>query len=215
MAVTFPLFELLPEDERQRKISKLKMEKYRSGSAIFERGGDCTDTFFVFEGRIRIDTSNADGDTAFFYHRHPGQMIGWWASVTGMPHPNTATAVGDVVLGRLAAAEFMELVLGRRELSAWMLKFATSTLRAESNRIRYLTIMDAARRVAAGLLEYRTESGNTVVEVPERDELASRLGMTRETLARNLSDLQKRGLIKVSGQKIQILQLNKLIEFTE
>jgi CRP/FNR family transcriptional regulator len=182
---------------------------------VFERGGDCTDTFFVFEGRIRIDTSNADGDTAFFYYRHPGQMIGWWASVTGMRHPNTATAVGDVVLGRLAAQEFMELVLSRRELSAWMLKFATTTLRAESNRIRYLTIMDAPRRVAAGLLEYVTESKNSVVEVPERDELASRIGMTRETLARNLSDLQKRGLIKVQGQRITILQLDKLIEFTD
>lgn len=210
--VTFPLFELLPEDERRRELAKLKMEKYHAGKVIYERGGECMDAFFIFDGRVRVDSSTAEGDTVFFHYRRPGTMIGWWASVTGRVQPVTATAADDVLLGRLGAAEFMELVLSRRELSAWMLRFATTSLLTEANRIRYLTIMNAPRRVAAGLVEYVTDSGSLIIEVPERVELASRLGMTRESLSRYLSDLQKRGIIAIEGQKIHILDLKQLTE---
>jgi CRP-like cAMP-binding protein len=139
-------------------------------------------------------------------------MIGWWASVSGRAQPVTATAADDVVLGRLLQKEFMDLVLGRRELSEWMLRFATTSLLNEANRIRYMTILSAPKRVAAGLVEYANDSETTVIEVPERVELASRLGMTRETLSRELSKLQKQGVIAFEGEKIRILDMKQLTE---
>ena len=57
-------------------------------------------------------------------------------------------------------------------------------------------------------------AAHDIVEAPERIDLASRLGMTRETLSRILSELQKEGLIKVDGKKIRILDMNHLIEST-
>lgn len=214
MSVTFPLFELLPEDERQRQIARLKMEKYHTGKVIYERGGDCMDAFFIFEGRVRVDSSTAEGESVFFWYRRPGSMLGWWAAVGEKPQPVTATAADEVLLGRLKQSEFMDLVLSRRETSAWMLKFATQQLLAEANRIRCLMIMGARRRVAAELVGYASDSGSNVVEAPERIDLASRLGMTRETLSRILSELQKDGLIKIEGKKIRILDMNHLIEST-
>jgi CRP/FNR family transcriptional regulator, cyclic AMP receptor protein len=214
MAVTFPLYELLPEDERQRQICRLKMEKYHAGQIIHDRGGDCFDAFFIFEGRVRIDSSTAEGESVFFWYRRPGAMLGWWAAVGEKPQPVTATAADEVLLGRLKQAEFMDLVLSRRETSAWMLKFATQQLLGEVDRIRCLMIMGARRRVAAELVGYASDSGSDVVEAPERIDLASRLGMTRETLSRILSELQKEGLIKVDGKKIRILDMHHLIEST-
>ena len=210
--VTFPLFELLPEHERQRELSKLKIQKYCAGRVIYERGGDCTDAFFIFEGRVKIDTSRAGGETAFYHYRKPGGMIGYYAAITGKLQTVTATAAEDTVLGRLNATEFMELVLSSRELSAYMLRFVTGILRSETNRIRHLILLDAPSRVAAELLEYVAESGSHLVEIPERDALASRLGMTRETLARHLSELQRRRLIAIKKQKIHIRDLKQLSE---
>jgi CRP/FNR family transcriptional regulator len=210
--VTFPLFELLPEADRKLEMSKLKIERYPSGRVIYERGGDCLDAFFILEGRVRVDSCTAEGDTVFFHYRRPGTMIGWWASVSGRAQPVTATAADDVVLGRLLQKEFMDLVLGRRELSEWMLRFATTSLLNEANRIRYMTILSAPKRVAAGLVEYANDSETTVIEVPERVELASRLGMTRETLSRELSKLQKQGVIAFEGEKIRILDMKQLTE---
>jgi len=212
MAVTFPLFELLPEDERQREISKLKMEKYRAGQIIYERGGDCFDAFFIFEGRVRFDSSTSSGDVVFSHYRRPGALIGWWAAVSGKCQPVTGTAAEDVLVGRCRQADFMALILSHRDLSEWMLRYATTQLVAEVDRIRYMTVLTADKRVAAGLVEYSNDSGSQTIQVPERVELASRLGMTRETLSRILSGFQKRGVIAIDGEVIRILDMKQLIE---
>ena len=45
--------------------------------------------------------------------------------------------------------------------------------------------------------------------------MASRLGMTRETLTRHLSDLQKRRIIAIEIRKVKILDLNQLADLVD
>ena len=215
VAVKFPLFELLPEIERPEAVAKLKMLKFGAGEVVYERGSDCTDVFFIFEGLIKIDSCGARGEMTFFHYRKPGGMVGYYAAITGKVQTVTATAVESSVAGRMASADFMALILSRRETSEFMLKMVTGLLRSETNRIRHLIMLEAHCRVAAELLECVEETGSTVVEVPERVELAARLGMTRETLARHLSALQKAGLIEIRKQRIHILDAAQLAGLLE
>jgi CRP-like cAMP-binding protein len=215
VAVKFPLFELLPESERPEAVAKLKTLKFGAGEVIYERGGDCTDAFFIFEGLIKIDSCGSRGEMAFFHHRKPGSMIGYYAAITGKIQSVTATAVQSSVVGRMPSADFMALILSRPETSEYMLKMVTGLLRSETNRIRHLIMLEAHCRVAAELLELVEETGSTVVEVPERVELAARLGMTRETLARHLSALQKQGLIDIRKQRVYILDAVQLAGLLE
>jgi len=69
-----------------------------------------------------------------------------------------------------------------------------------------------ARRPAAALLDYAAEAGSAVIPIPARAELASRLGMTRETLARHLSDLTKQGLIALDKNAIRVLDAERLTD---
>src|SRR5262245_8948318 len=128
-AVKFPLFDLLPDAERQQQHQKLKMVRYGAGEVIYERGGECMDVFFIFEGLVKVDISAMCGNTAFFHYRRPGDCIGWYAAFTGKPQPVTAWCAEPSYAGRMGAADFVEMVLSRRELSAYMLKRVTLLLR--------------------------------------------------------------------------------------
>jgi CRP/FNR family transcriptional regulator len=141
-------------------------------------------------------------------------MVGFYSVITGQVQALRALAVEDTRAGRMSGGDFMEMVLSRRALSEYMLRRVTSTLWSEINRIRNLILLEASCRVAADLLERAAEAGH-VFEIPERIELSSRLGMTRETLARHLSDFQKRGLISMDKRKVHILDKQQLTEMVE
>jgi CRP-like cAMP-binding protein len=67
--VKFPLLELLAQDERLAVLGSLKMQKFDAGQVAYERGGPCMDVFFIFEGKIRVDMQDQDGQVAFFDYR--------------------------------------------------------------------------------------------------------------------------------------------------
>ena len=208
--VKFELFELLPESERVVELQKLKVKNYHTGQVLYEQG-DVSDLYFIFSGKVRIGIDGADGETAFFRYRVPGDFIGFYSALTGDGQPVTALAVEDTRIGLMPGQDFEELVLSHRPLCKFMLRRISKMLVAENLRIGDLILLEASRRLPAELLRRAAESGN-VFEIPGRQELASRLGMTRETLSRHLSDLQKRGIIAIEIRKVKILDAKQLAD---
>ena len=173
-----------------------------------------SDVYFLFSGNVRISIDEADGETAFFFYRIPGEMVGFFSVLTGEAQPLKAVAAEDVRAGRMRGADFREMVLSHRALCEYMLRRVTLQLCAETNHIRRLVLMKAPRRVASELLDRMARHGN-VFEIPGRIEMASRLGMRSETLVRQLTDLQKRGLIALDGRKVKILDAKQLSDLVE
>lgn len=209
---TFPLLELLPKNEKARVLKNLVMEEYAAGSTVYERGEDCTDAFFVFEGRVKVCTIGPSGEMAYFWDKLPGDFFGYYSAITGKPQTVQTVAVEKTVLGRMSGPDFMDMVAGDSNLSRYMLKYITEILRRETGRVGDLLTLDASLRVAAALLEAVDERGATSVNIPSRAELASRLGMTRETLARHLSDLARQEIINIKKDQIEIVAADKLAE---
>jgi CRP/FNR family cyclic AMP-dependent transcriptional regulator len=210
--VKFPLLELLPKNEKARVLKKLVMQEYAAGETVYQRGENCTDAFFVFEGKVKVCTFGATGEMAYFWDKLPGHFFGYYSAITEKPQTVQTTAVEKTILGRMSGHDFMDIVVADKNLSRFMLKYITEILRSETGRVTDLLIMSAPHRVAATILESATESGRDSVNIPARAELASRLGMTRETLARHLSYLAKKGVIEIKKDQIKILDLPKLSE---
>jgi CRP/FNR family cyclic AMP-dependent transcriptional regulator len=210
--VAFPLLELLPASEKSAVLQNIRTQEYAMGEVVYERAGPCTDVFFIHEGKIRIDAQDPDGEMVYFDSHGRGGMIGFYSAITGQPQPVTATAIVKSVLGRMSADDFTNLVVGNRELSAYMLKLVTGMLLSETRRITHLIVLSALQRVAAEILERVGSDGSLLIEVPARVELAARIGITRETLAKQLSELRKRGLIAIEQNKIQVLDAKELAE---
>ena len=213
--MTFDLLELLPAGEKERIIKKLRLQKYGTGETVYERGENCTDAFFVFEGSVKQCNFGPEGDMTVFFHKKAGEFFGYYSAITERPQTSTTVTAERTILGRMNSKDFMGMVLSHKELSAYMLKLVTGILRSETNRITHLIVMESSMRVAAEILERVRETGGAIINVPARTELASRLGMTRETLARHLSGLSKRKLIAIKGSKIHVLDVDKLTDIIE
>jgi CRP/FNR family cyclic AMP-dependent transcriptional regulator len=168
--------------------------------------GDRTDTLHVIvSGRVKIYVSDEKGKEIVLNHAGPGEYF------------------GELVLdGGARAASVMTLEPCRflvvpkedlRELVAQSPDFALHLIRKLIRRVRVLTgdvkslaLMDVYGRVARMLLEHAVERDGALVieERPTQQEMANRVGASREMVSKILGELASGGYISVERDRIRI-----------
>jgi CRP/FNR family transcriptional regulator len=120
-----------------------------------------------------------------------------------------------VELAKISSKHFFSLVLQEPAIGRKFLKLIVSLLRIETNRLTNMTTLPTRQRIAAELLAQCSIQENAQAILYDRNEFSSYLGMTRETLSRSLSYLEKKGFIKVKEDKVSITNLNGMKDFIE
>jgi CRP/FNR family cyclic AMP-dependent transcriptional regulator len=168
--------------------------------------GEATDALYIIlEGRVRAFVSDASGREAVLSTMGPGEYFGEIALDEG---PRSASVV--------TLEPCRMLVVPRREFAAFVERspvFANhlihrliGRIRALTNSVRSLALMDAYGRIARLLLETAVTEGG-VQFVPERltqSDIAKRVGCSREMVSRIFKDLVQGGYITMQPDRIVI-----------
>jgi CRP/FNR family transcriptional regulator, anaerobic regulatory protein len=189
-------------------------EAFAPPRAIFWESDMAGHVFHVLEGCLRISRILQDGRRAILGFGYPGDLLG--ASFRNI-YPFTAEAVTPVRLRRLPRRRFDELLDGDRDLRSLLLAEISSEIVAAQDHIIHLGRTGADERVATFLLDVARRTGADMlapvdVDVPfGRLDIADYLGLTVETISREISKLKRDGLISTMGShKIIIRRLGAL-----
>lgn len=168
--------------------------------------GDRTDTLYiVVAGRVKIYVSDEKGKEIVLNHAGPGEYFG---EMVLDEHPRSASVMTLEQTRFLIVPKknFQEFVLQNREFSLHLVRKLIRRVRALTNDVKSLALMDVYGRVARLLLELATESdGALVIENrPTQQEMANRIGASREMVSRILTDLADGGYIAVERDRITI-----------
>ena len=93
-------------------------------------------------------------------------------------------------------------------ISVALIKVLTARLRKANHQISTLALLDVYGRVARVILDMAREEGRRLKDGriafrrATHQEIANRIGTTRETVTRMLKDLERQGLIKVEGREL-------------
>lgn len=206
----FALLSSLPTARQEAFIQALPRIRFDHDSVIFDRHDTTQDVYFILEGATKSVTYGPDGNMAYFKLRKAGDVFGYYSAISGEPRTARMIAVGQTVLGKMSGPDFMDMILSHRAMSAHMLQLVMALLRSETDRITTLITMDARERLAAELISLAAGDVAPSISLPSRNELAARLGMTRETLARHLSAFVQDGLIRLDKDRVQIIDAEGL-----
>jgi len=212
-AAQLPLFAGLEPQAVERLVAGARSERFAPGTLLFSEGEPATDVHVLFSGMVEI--SRTDG------RRDCGVLM---------------FTDGDVFMPAAALFEERYLVSGRVLTPARVLLLRGDALREEAMRNAQLAmricqvlsgqwrmavrhILDlkcrsAPERLAAFLLRLVDESPfseSAELPIPKRY-LASRVGMTAETLSRTLQLLADNGL-HVRGNRILVKDRVRIEEF--
>jgi len=174
--------------------------------AIVVTEGDTTDTLFVIiEGRVKVYATDDQGREVLFLTQGPGEYFGELVLDEG-PRSASVMSLEKSRLLSVPKRELQEFVAKNPAFALNIMRKLITRVRTLSARVKSLALMDVYGRVARLLLELadQTDGRLTISERLTHQDLANRVGASREMVGRILKDLTEGGYITAERSKIVI-----------
>ena len=207
--------------EALREIEDVcRYKTFRAGTQVFDRQAETRDIFFVVRGRVRIVNYSLSGREITLDDVGEGGNFGELAAIDGQPRSAAVIAIEDSLIVALPHRFFMDVMKRHPSIAERLMARLARMIRASTERIMDLSTLAANNRVQAEILRQARESegeDNTAVikPIPVHSDIASRVSTTRETVARVLSDLTKKGLVERTKDALVVQDVEKLEDMVE
>lgn len=209
-----PLFRGLSREEILRLAAGTVRVNARRGRILFQGGDPCNGFFLVVRGQVKLAVGSAAGAEKVVEILEAGRTFGEALMFTGRPHIVTATALVDSLLLHVLRQTIEEELERDPQLARGMLAGLSMRLHAMVKDVEAMALHSATQRVIGYLVRLAEEGGPGRVRLPAAKSLiASRLNVTAEYFSRILHGLAAKGLVKIEGRDIAILDARGLREF--
>ena len=193
---------------------------YDASEQIIDQHSDSRDIFFVVEGRVRVVNYSLSGREITFDDLDPGSHFGELAAIDGLPRSASVMALDNVHIASLPAEQFQEIILEHPTIALKLMKHLAHLVRTSTSRIMDLSTLGANNRIHADLLRMgRKVAGDSdeaiITPIPVHSDIASRVSTTRETVARVMNDLARKGIVERKKDSLVINNLDTLEEMVE
>ncbi|MEO1046474.1 MAG: Crp/Fnr family transcriptional regulator [Pseudomonadota bacterium] len=213
----------LSDDELAVLNSKGRKHRLSAGQTLVWEGDESLLVANVVEGVMKLSTSMGDGREQIVGIVYPSDFIG---RPFGGRSLHSVTALTDAHLCAFSRRDFDSFAREHPDLEHKLLDRTLTELDRARHWMLLLGRKTAPEKIASFLLEMSerladpTDPGKTVSGVFElpfgRQQIADILGMTIETVSRQLSRLKKAGIIALPDRRhIQIVDRHRLAQEAE
>lgn len=215
------IFSGLDEGDLAELARITQQRRFKKGETIFCAGDEANGFYLLISGSIKLCRIAPDGREKVLHFVQPGETFAEAAFFGDGTYPAEARGMTSGELLFLPKSGFMELMSVNPGFSLNLVVSLSLMLRRFARQIEELTFADVTSRLASFLLRRADEKstsygGVTYVELGvKKGELASRLGTASETISRTLRKLKEEGIIEVQGNRVVILQMDKLQKMAE
>jgi len=214
------LFEGLQPDALSEIELACRYRRFAAHELIVDRDSSGTDVYFVIQGSVRIVNYSLSGREIAYEDLLAGQHFAEFSAFDGLPRSACYMAVEPSLIVALPGRLFVELTLRNPEIARRVILRMTQVIRTANERIMDLSTLAAISRVQAELLRQARPSlavGNAAViePIPIHSDIASRVSTTRETVARVLNDLARKGILERTRDRLMIRDLQRLHDMVE
>jgi len=211
----------MPEDGRHDIEARCKWRHYNRNEQIIDRDSDAGDVFFVVSGSVRIVNFSMAGREVSYADVHAGGFVGEMSAIDDKPRSAAVVATKKSLIASMSPALFRQMMADHPDFALNIMKRLVAIIRGSTDRIMDLTTMGAYTRVYSELLRLAQEGFDedsyaaTIAKLPTHSELASRVGTTRETVARAISNLSRNGIVEKKGSGLFFPDLMELEDIVE
>ncbi len=197
--------EVLSEAELEAVARRAVTRTFPKNTVVVSEGDGTDSLYIIVSGRIRIFVSDEKGKEIVLGNAGPGEYFGEMVLDEG-PRSASVMTLEPTRFLVVPKEDFMEFVAKSPEFSLHLIRKLIRRARALTNNVKSLALMDVYGRVARMLLELAVErDGALVIEGrPTQQEMANRVGASREMISRILTDLASGGYITVARDRITI-----------
>ena len=202
-----PIFAELGDDHIASLARHATRRRYPKDTVVFFENEEGDTFFMIIEGRIKVTILGDDGREIILSVLGPGDFFGEMALLDNEPRSATTIAIEEAELLLLSRSDFQSVVAENQSITGALIKILTGRLRRANHQISTLALLDVYGRVARALLDMAREEGRRLKDGrmafrrATHQEIANRIGTTRETVTRMLKDLERQGMVHVEGKE--------------
>jgi CRP-like cAMP-binding protein len=182
----------------------VRRRQYPRGAVVFTQGDLGSVAFIVRSGLVEIVVESADGRDLVLYEVRPGDYFGEMALLEGQPRSASAVCREASEVLAISREDLLSELQRHPTMMLRMLQAMSRRLRLADRRLQGLAFHDAAIRLAEAVWEASATQGDGRVARIRQDELAARVGVSRQTVNRVLGEWRRGGLVTLSRGEIRL-----------
>jgi CRP/FNR family cyclic AMP-dependent transcriptional regulator len=214
------LFRELSAEELDQLIAVARVEDFRAKTPIFLKGAPGESMMAVVTGEVKISAPAADGREIVLAMMGEGEVFGGIALLDGCDRTADATAVTNCVLLVVHRRDFLPFLNAHPTVAIRLLRVVCQRLRRTTEQVEDLLFLNLPSRLAKKLLylsganEDRVRERAPIIRQSQR-EIGNLVGLSRESINKQLSRWQKEGLLTLRDGMIVLDDLESLREISE
>ncbi len=201
-----PLFAGFNEEQLQQLEKHTVFRTFQKNSIVITEGDHSDSLYVIVSGRVRVYCSDEGGREVTLNDLKTGDHFGELALFDDQERSASVMTTEPCRFLILNKSSLLEAFKQTPELAYNLIIHLTQRVRALTSNVKNLALMDVYGRVANTLLQLSEKQGDQLVtEIPlTQQDIANRVGASREMVSRIMKDLVVGGYIKVEKKKIVI-----------
>ena len=183
------------------------IRSYPKNTVIVSEGDSTDSMYVVLAGRVKFFLSDRDGREIVLGTAGPGEYFGEMA-LDGGPRSASVLTLEPSRFAVIPKDEMQSVLTAHPDFTLHLMMDLMRRVRGLTANVRSLAMMDVFGRVARLLLELAVDQDGKwiVAERLTQQEIASRVGASREMISRVLKDLVDGGYIALDAGRIEVLR---------
>ena len=196
------------EQEALRKVAASGVVRQFPKQAILINEGDVGDSLYVIlAGRVKVYASNAAGREVVLNFHGPGEYVGEM-SLDGAPRSASVVTVEPTTCAIVNRAQFRDFLAANPDFAQHLIRTLIRRARSATENVKSLALSDVYGRLVRLVNALAVDAGGrlTVRERLTHQDIADRVGASRDMVGKLLKDLVAGGYLLVEDRQITILR---------
>ncbi len=203
------LFSGLDSASLREIALQCKWTRCKRNEIVIRRGGTDRDVYFVIAGQVRVAAPAGRGRRIIFRDVTPGDLFGEHSAIDGRSRFTDVVAVRESLLASMPAEVFRAILANHAPVRERLLRRLSGAVRELADRLVELGASRVQARVWMEVLRLARAAGvvdnmATIERAPTHNEIASRVGTSREEVTREFSRLARQGLLERQGRSLLV-----------
>lgn len=208
MLRSIALFSDLSEAQLDYLTTHSAIRSYPKGAIILNEGDEGNSLFVIEAGSVKAFLRDEQGKEVVLSTQGPGEYFGDLAIFDDAPRSASVVALEPCRLMVISKAVVREAMSTYPEIAFVFLRGLAARIRSLTDNVRSLALLDVFGRLVGALYSLaREKDGSMVIEHRmTQQELANRIGSSREMVSRIMNDLVQGGYVSMESGRIVILR---------
>ena len=204
-----PLFSGLSLNELNDLRTLSERRRYPRGNIVIYQGDAGEVIYLILKGSVKVSLAHPDGKEIILNHLKVGDYFGEMSVFDHMPRSATIVTEEKSEFLVISKKVFIDLIKKNPEISLKILTEMSKRLREADEQISSLAYFDVKGRVAKTLMKLSKKAdresrkdGYVAIPRPSMKDIAAMSGTSRETASRILSELSRKGILRLTKESI-------------